>query len=59
MPEAELGIDPDGLTNPWAAAAASFVSFTHQPLLPLIAVLNPSVDWRILGTVLTVLVALA
>ena len=57
--EAELGIDPDGLTNPWAAAAASFVSFTIGALLPLIAVLNPSVDWRILGTVLTVLVALA
>ncbi len=57
--EAELGIDPEGLTNPWAAAGASFVSFTVGALLPLIAVLNPSADWRILGTVLTVLVALA
>lgn len=57
--EAELGIDPDGLTNPWAAAGASFLSFTIGALLPLIAVLNPSVSWRIPGTVLVVLVALA
>jgi len=57
--EAELGIDPHELTNPWQAAVASFVSFTLGALLPLIAVLNPSASWRIPGTVIVVLLALA
>lgn len=57
--EAELGIDPSELTNPWHAAFASMVSFTLGALLPLIAVLNPSHTWRLPGTVVTVLVALA
>ena len=50
--EAELGIDPQ-------AAVASFASFTLGALLPLIAVLNPSAGWRIPGTVVIVLIALA
>ena len=57
--EAELGIDPHALTNPWQAAVASFASFTLGALLPLIAVLNPSPGWRIPGTVVVVLIALA
>ncbi len=54
----ELGIDPDDLTNPWHAAFASFVAFTVGSILPLIAVLNPSVSWRLPITVLAVVVAL-
>ena len=34
--EAELGIDPDDLTNPWTAAWASMLSFTVGALLPLL-----------------------
>ncbi len=56
--EIELGIDPDDLTNPTHAAFASFVAFTLGSLLPLIAVLNPSVSWRLPITVVAVLAAL-
>lgn len=31
---AELGIEPDDLTNPWAAAIASAISFTIGAVLP-------------------------
>ena len=37
--EAELGIDPDDLTNPWDAALASLVSFSLGALLPLVTIL--------------------
>lgn len=38
----ELGIDPAAVSNPWAAASASMVSFTVGGLIPLIAmVLSP------------------
>ncbi len=57
--EAELGIDPDNLTNPWHAAWASMVAFTVGALLPLIAIVLPSVSWRVPVTVLAVVVALA
>jgi VIT1/CCC1 family predicted Fe2+/Mn2+ transporter len=36
---AELGIDPDNITNPWAAAAASMVSFTIGGAVPIAAML--------------------
>ena len=36
--EAELGIDPDDLTNPWHAAWASMVAFTVGALLPLLTI---------------------
>ena len=35
----ELGIDEDDLTNPWAAAGSSAVSFILGALLPMLAVL--------------------
>ncbi|MFE2044543.1 VIT family protein [Streptomyces sp. NPDC059477] len=54
----ELGIDPDQLTNPWNAAWASFLSFTVGALLPLLAMVLPSADWRLPVTVVSVLVAL-
>lgn len=45
--EAELGIDPDDLTNPWHAAGASFLAFTVGALIPLIAILLPGPDLRV------------
>jgi VIT1/CCC1 family predicted Fe2+/Mn2+ transporter len=56
--EAELGIDLDELTNPWAAAWASMISFTIGAVLPLLVItLVPSAA-RIAATVVAVLVAL-
>jgi VIT1/CCC1 family predicted Fe2+/Mn2+ transporter len=57
--EAELKIDPEGLTNPWQAAIASFLAFTAGSLLPLLAFLIPSGDFRVSVTVATGVVALA
>lgn len=57
--EAELGIDPHDLTNPWHAAWASMGSFTVGALLPLIAILLPPVGGRVLVTALAVVAALA
>ena len=56
--EAELGIDPDELTNPWHAAIASMVSFTLGALLPLVAILLPPVSARIWVTAAAVVAAL-
>ncbi|MCP9946292.1 VIT family protein [Streptomyces somaliensis] len=54
----ELGIDPDALTNPWHAAAASFLAFTVGALLPLLAIVCPPAPVRLWVTVLSVLAAL-
>lgn len=45
--QAEHGIDPDQLTSPWWAAAASLVAFTVGGLLPLAAIILPPVQWRV------------
>jgi VIT1/CCC1 family predicted Fe2+/Mn2+ transporter len=55
---AELGIDPDQLTNPWHAAGASGASFTAGALLPVLAILLPA-GVRIPMTFVVVLLALA
>jgi len=56
--EAELGIDPDDLTNPWHAAFASMAAFTVGALLPLLTItLFPS-SIRVLATVVAVVLAL-
>ncbi|MFJ8693396.1 VIT1/CCC1 transporter family protein [Streptomyces roseolilacinus] len=55
----ELGIDPDELTNPWHAAAASFLAFTAGALLPLLAIVCPPAPARLWVTVVSVLAALA
>ena len=57
--DAELGLDPEDLTSPWQAAAASAVSFLLGALLPLVAILLPPPSWRVPVTVLAVLAALA
>ena len=36
--EAELGIDPDDISSPWAAAFASMLAFTLGALLPLLTI---------------------
>jgi VIT1/CCC1 family predicted Fe2+/Mn2+ transporter len=53
--EAELGIDPDDLTNPWHAALASFVSFVIGAAVPLLGVVLSTLAWV---TVAAVAVAL-
>jgi VIT1/CCC1 family predicted Fe2+/Mn2+ transporter len=55
----ELGIDPDALTNPWQAAAASALAFTLGSVLPLLAILLPPASMRIPTTFVAVLLALA
>ncbi|MEV5652188.1 VIT family protein [Nocardia sp. NPDC052254] len=56
--EAELGIDPAELTNPWHAALSSALSFTIGALLPLLAMLAPTAI-RVPVTAAAVLMALA
>ncbi len=56
--EAELGIDPDGLTSPMAAAWSSMVAFAIGAVLPLLAIVLPSAEWRVPITVASVTVAL-
>ena len=57
--EAELGIDPDDVTNPWTAAWASMVSFTVGALLPLLTITLVVAGARVPVTVAAVTVALA
>ncbi|BDT85461.1 VIT family protein [Nocardia cyriacigeorgica] len=57
--EAELGLNPRELTNPWHAAFSSAVAFTIGALLPLLAILLPPNDLRIPVTFAAVVVALA
>jgi len=57
--EVELGIDPQGLTNPWQAALSSAIAFTTGALLPLLAILLPPPSARIPVTVAAVIVALS
>lgn len=57
--EAELGIDPDELTNPWHAAGASALAFTVGSLLPLAAILLAPTAVRVPVTFVVVLLALA
>jgi len=56
--DAELGLDPDDLTNPWHAALASAVAFTLGALLPLLAVVLPGDSWRVPVTFVAVVLAL-
>lgn len=56
--EAELGIDPDQLTNPVHAAIASFVSFVIGAALPLLAIIVVPEPARLVVTFAAVLAAL-
>ena len=57
--EAELGLRPDELVNPWQAAGASAAAFTIGALLPLAAILLPPAAARVPLTFVVVLIALA
>ena len=57
--DAELGIDPEDLTNPWHAAFASAASFLTGAIIPLIAILVFPEPIRIIITFISVLIALA
>jgi VIT1/CCC1 family predicted Fe2+/Mn2+ transporter len=56
--DAELGIDPDDLTNPWHAAGASLLSFAVGGMLPLLTItlLGPAI--RVACTFVAVLLAM-
>jgi VIT1/CCC1 family predicted Fe2+/Mn2+ transporter len=57
---AELGIDPDAVTNPWAAALASLVAFTAGGAIPVAAMLlspRPAEIW-VTGAAVVVAMAL-
>jgi len=56
--DAELGINPNALTNPWHAAYASAASFTAGSLIPIFAITLPSEDLRVPITFASVLIAL-
>jgi len=53
-----LHIDPDDLTNPMAAALASAAAFLVGGIIPLISIIFPPEDLRIMVTFVSVLVAL-
>jgi vacuolar iron transporter family protein len=56
--DAELGIDPHNLTNPWHAAYASAAAFLCGAIIPLITIALLPSGLRIIGTFIAVLVAL-
>lgn len=56
--EAELGIDPDDLTNPLNAALASMLAFTIGALLPLLTIVLMPDGFRVPMTVIAVVIAL-
>ena len=56
--EAELGLDPNDLTNPTHAAISSGIAFTVGAVLPLAAITLAPADTRIIVTFVAVLLAL-
>lgn len=56
--DAELGIDPDSLTDPWHAAWASTLSFISGAIIPIIMVIIAPSNLRIPVTFVGVLIAL-
>lgn len=56
--DAELGINPNDLTNPWHAAYASGLAFFAGAIIPLVAIILPPASIRIPVTFASVLVAL-
>ena len=56
--DAEVGIDPDDLTNPWHATLASGAAFLIGAIIPLVAILIFSQSIRIGMTFFSVLIAL-
>jgi VIT1/CCC1 family predicted Fe2+/Mn2+ transporter len=57
--DAELHINPEALTNPWQAAFASAISFALGAAIPVIAIVTPPENNRIVITFVAVILALA
>lgn len=57
--DAELGIDPNNLTNPWHAAFASACAFLAGAMIPLVAIILPPENIRIPVAFGSVILALA
>ena len=57
--DAELGIDPQALTDPWQAAWVSMAAFSGGAQLPLVVVLLLPAGWRIPICFVAVALALA
>jgi len=57
--ETELRIDPNDLTNPWAAAVASALSFTVGGIVPMLAIYFSPIAWRLEITIASVVATLA
>lgn len=56
--DAELGIDPDDLTNPTHAAFASGLAFVSGGVIPVLAIVISPAKWHIPATFASVVVAL-
>ena len=56
--DAELGLDPNDLTNPWHAATASGAAFFCGAIIPLLAIVLPPASIRIPVTFGAVIIAL-
>ncbi len=56
--DAELGINPNSLTNPWHAAYASALAFFSGAIIPIVAISLPPSSMRIPITFASVIVAL-
>ena len=57
--DAELGINPDDLTNPMHAAVASALSFLSGSIIPIVAIIIAPAPYKIAITFVSVVVALA
>lgn len=56
--EAELGIDPNNLTDPWHAAYASGAAFFCGAIIPIIAIVLAPAKYDTVATFVSVIVAL-
>ncbi len=57
--DAELGINPDDLTNPMHAAVASALSFLSGSIIPIVAIIIVPTPYKIPITFVSVVIALA
>lgn len=57
---AELGLDPEAVTNPWAAALASMIAFTVGGLIPILSMVlaAPAVQIWVTGAAVVLAMAL-
>lgn len=57
--ETQFNLDEDDVSSPMHAAVASFLSFAVGGLVPFVAAVALPGEWRLMGTTLAVLIALA